>query len=58
VENGEIISSAKAASYVKQRTWVAFWFARLGRVIERNSIVQTGIELCMKDLAAGLSENR
>ena len=56
VETGEIVSSAKANAYVKQRTWVAFWFAKLGRVIEKNSIIQTGIELCVRDLAVSLAE--
>ncbi|MBN1824138.1 MAG: hypothetical protein JW803_07460 [Endomicrobiales bacterium] len=56
VETGEIIKSAKATSFVKQRNWVAFWFAKLGGMREKGSVVQTGIELCVKQLASDLSQ--
>lgn len=58
VETGEIINSAKANSYVKQRAWVAFWVAKLGKIAERDSMVQTGIELCVRDIAVTLSGNK
>jgi len=51
VETGEIISSARAVSYVKQRTWVAF----LVREIRQNDREELDnpdrIELCVRDLS-------
>ncbi|MCX5781863.1 MAG: FlgO family outer membrane protein [Elusimicrobia bacterium] len=55
VESGEIIATAKASSYVKQRKWVAFGFAKLGKTIEKNSIIQTGIDLSCRQIAIDLA---
>ena len=51
VKTGEILAASKSSSYVKQRNWVAFWFARLGQKIDKSSILQTGIDLNCKQLA-------
>ncbi|MBN1622420.1 MAG: hypothetical protein JW871_07515 [Endomicrobiales bacterium] len=55
VETGELISSGKASSYVKQRNWVAFWFAKLGKSVDKKSIVEKGLELAAKQLAINLA---
>jgi len=55
VETGEIIATAKATSYVSQRKWVAFGFAKLGKTMEKNSIIQTGLDLSCRQLALELA---
>lgn len=55
VETGEVVASDKTSSYVKQRKWVAFGFAKLGKTIEKNSIIQTGIDLSCRQLALDLA---
>jgi len=55
VETGEIISSSKATAYVKQRSWVAFWFAKIGKISEKNSIVRDGTDLACRQVANDLS---
>jgi len=54
---GEILATSKSNVFVKQRNWVAFWFARLGNKIDKNSVVQTGIELSIKQLVNELVLN-
>ncbi len=56
VETGEIIASSKATAYVKQREWVAFWFAKLGRIGDKNSIVNEGAGIACRKVANELSE--
>ncbi|MFH1369525.1 MAG: CsgG/HfaB family protein [Elusimicrobiota bacterium] len=56
VETGEIIKSAKAVAAVKNRKWVAFWFARIGKIIDKSAVVQTGIEEGCKKLAKEISK--
>ena len=51
VKTGEILAASKSSSYVKQRNWVAFWFARIGQKTNKSSILQTGIDLNCKQLA-------
>lgn len=51
IETGEVLANCKATAYVKQRNWVAFWFARLGGPLNKNSNVTKAIELATKDLA-------
>jgi len=55
VETGEILASSKASTSIKQRNWVAFWFARLGRKTDKKSIIQTGIDEDCKILANDLA---
>jgi len=55
VESGEILATSRASTYVKQRNWVAFWFARLGRKMNRESVIETGIELACKKIAGEMS---
>ena len=55
VETGEVLATAKASSYVNQRKWVAFGFAKLGKTLEKNSIIQTGIDLSCRQLAIDLA---
>ena len=55
VETGEIIATSKASSYVNQRKWVAFGFAKLGKTMEKSSIIQTGIDLSCRQLAIDLA---
>ena len=57
VESGEILATSRASTYVKQRNWVAFWFARLGRKMNRESVIETGIELACKKIAGEISES-
>jgi len=54
-ETGEVIASAKAPAFVKERRWVAFGFARLGRVSDEASVIQTGVELACRQLAIDLA---
>ncbi|HIJ58009.1 MAG TPA: hypothetical protein HPQ03_18075 [Deltaproteobacteria bacterium] len=56
VETGEVLAASKASSFVKQRNWVAFWFAKLGEDMDKNSIIQTGIDLNCKQLANDLAD--
>jgi len=56
VKTGEILATTQAASFVKQRNWVAFWFARLGRKMEKASVLETGIELASRKAAQDLAE--
>ncbi len=51
VETGEILAASSASAYIKQRNWVAFWFARLGRKTDKEAIVQTGITMNCRKLA-------
>ncbi|MCJ7616023.1 MAG: hypothetical protein MUO43_05750 [Desulfobacterales bacterium] len=44
------MAASKSSSYVKQRNWVTFWFARLWQKIDKSSILQTGIDLNCKQL--------
>lgn len=55
-ETGEILATSYATTCVKQRTWVAFWFARLGRKTDKKSIIETGIELACKKVAQEIAE--
>ncbi len=55
VETGEILASSKASTSIKQRNWVAFWFARLGRKTDKRSIIQTGIDEDCRILANDLA---
>lgn len=54
VETGAILRTAHAAVYVKQRAWVAFWFARLGSIADDAAIVRKAAELCVRKLASEL----
>lgn len=54
-ETGELLASAGADAFVKQRNWVAFWFAKLGRKIDRKSVTDTAVELACKQLAIDIS---
>lgn len=56
VETGEIIKAAKADAAENHRKWVAFWFARLGKTVDKNSVVTAGIEEGCKKLAKELSK--
>ena len=51
IETGELLANCQASAYVKQRNWVAFWFARLGGPLNKNANVTKAIELATKDLA-------
>jgi len=55
VETGEIVAASKANAYVKQRNWTAFWFAKIGKISGKNSIVQEGTDLACRQLANDLS---
>jgi len=55
VETGEVLAASKASSFVKQRNWIAFWFAKLGEDMDKNSIIQTGIDLNCRQLANDLA---
>lgn len=55
IETGEVISTAKVSSYVKQRQWVAFWFARIGKIIDKNSVIHKGLDIACKQLAIDLA---
>jgi len=50
-ETGELLASASADAFVKQRNWVAFWFAKLGRKMDKKSVTDTAVELACKQLA-------
>ncbi len=51
VETGEVLAASKASSFIKQRNWVAFWFARLGKKTNKDTIIQTGIDQDIKQIA-------
>jgi len=57
VKTGELLASASADSYVKQRNWVAFWFARLGRKMDKQSVMETAVDTACKQLSIDISEN-
>jgi len=50
-ETGELLASASTDAFVKQRNWVAFWFAKLGRKMDKKSVTDTAVELACKQLA-------
>ncbi len=56
VETGEVLAASKASSSVKQRNWVLFWFARLGAKTDKGAIIQSGIDLDLKQLANGIAD--
>ena len=51
VETGEVLAASKAVTSIKQRNWVAFWFARLGKKTDKEAIIQTGIDQDISQLA-------
>ena len=51
VETGELLASVSATAFVKQRRWVAFWIARLGKKMDKNSIISTAMDIASKQLA-------
>ncbi|MBD3272287.1 MAG: hypothetical protein GF384_07100 [Elusimicrobia bacterium] len=56
VETGEVRASANTSAFVKQRTWVAFWVARLGSKMDKNSLIEKGLELVCTKAAQDLAE--
>lgn len=56
IETGEVLAASKAPSFVKQRNWVAFWFARLGKKTDKNAIIQTGIDQDIRQLANDIAD--
>jgi len=51
IETGEVLANCQASAYVKQRNWVAFWFARLGGPLNKKTNVTKAIELATEELA-------
>lgn len=56
VETGEIIKTAKVTSAVKNSKWIAFGFAKLGKITDKSAVILTGIEQGCKKLAKQLSK--
>ncbi len=56
IGTGEVLAASKTSSSVKQRNWVAFWFARLGKKTDKDAIVQTGIDVDIKQLANDIAD--
>ena len=56
VETGEVVATADVITPVKNRRWVAFWFAKLGKTTDKNSTIREGIEVSSKKLAQNLAE--
>lgn len=55
VDTGEIMSTGRTSSYVRQRQWVAFWFAKIGRIMDKNSVIHKGLELACRQLSIDLA---
>ena len=55
VDTGEVLASSQVSVPVSQRKWVAFWFAKIGKTVEKTAIVSTGIESSCKRLAKELA---
>lgn len=58
VETGEIIETAKETAFVKERSWVAFGFAKIGKITAKNAAVQTGLELACNNIAVALASSQ
>ncbi|PKM99062.1 MAG: hypothetical protein CVU78_08235 [Elusimicrobia bacterium HGW-Elusimicrobia-2] len=54
-ESGELLASSSAGAFVKQRNWVAFWFAKLGRTMDKKSVIDTAVELSCRQLASDIA---
>jgi curli biogenesis system outer membrane secretion channel CsgG len=55
VGTGSLLASSKSSASISQRQWIAFWFARLGKFAEKDSIVTDCIERACKQLANNLA---
>lgn len=58
IESGQLISASKASASVGQRQWVAFWFARLGKIVDKDSIVTMCTERACRQLANNLAAQK
>jgi curli biogenesis system outer membrane secretion channel CsgG len=58
VETGEVLKTAKVKEETGNRKWVAFGFARIGSIMDKNSMIQEGIEKGCAKLAKELSKKR
>jgi curli biogenesis system outer membrane secretion channel CsgG len=56
VETGEVLATAEIISPVKNRRWIAFWFAKIGKITDKNSNIREGIEKSCKKLALNLAK--
>ena len=56
VETGEVIADVQSSAFVKQRTWVAFGFARLGGKLNREANTARALESAAQDLAQKIAQ--
>ena len=58
VGTGEVLKTAKVTQEIHSRKWVAFGFAKIGSIMDKNSMIQKGIEEGCEKLAKELSKNK
>jgi curli biogenesis system outer membrane secretion channel CsgG len=56
VETGEVLKTAKVSEEAGNRKWVAFWVAKIGKIMDKSAMIQEGLEKSCAKLAKELSK--